>query len=570
MLESLILDRYRPLSTAGSGGSGTVQICWDTRIQRRVAIKRVPVPLDDDGSIPGLAEARTGAMLKHPNIVSVIDFETSGQEAFLIMEAIEGPSLAELIDTTHKGGLDLDIIASVVASVGEALDYAHENGVLHLDIKPDNILIDTDGTVKVTDFGISELAGAQGFNQAVGGTIGYMPPEQILGHDLDQRTDEFALGVVVYEMLTGKRPFDAKSVNASLRLIRESSPAPVSAERRDTPAELDDIVLSAIDPNPDERFETVLELVDELVPCLGSPEEGKAKLRALSQSEDEEEEPRFERHGFWANMAPVGRAVITRASCAALCWWLAVLGLTTMGILKPEFSFGFALIAAALGALLPGIGAWGSIAVFGAGIIVNASLPTPLGACIAAAGCAWLALVGKERNAAANATIAVVPLGLIWATPLAPMAAGFALRPKAAAASATMQVVLAVGLASVFNTASLQHFGFFIEAPAQTDAASIVMGLVSNPASWIIAISWIIAAVCLSDLRSRESRVLSNLGIISACAVLIAAQVAIHYLPFAALSGDTSFSWCVAIACSTILMLVVGATCAPCRYKKDD
>ena len=166
----LILDRYRPLETSGKGGSGTVQICWDTRIQRRVAIKRNAIPNStEDGQIPGLAEARTGAMLKHPNIVSVIDFETSGQEAFLIMEAIDGPTLSHVIDNTHKGELDLDIIAAVTHAVGEALDFAHENAVLHLDIKPDNILIEQSGRIKVTDFGISELSHSQGFNQATGG-----------------------------------------------------------------------------------------------------------------------------------------------------------------------------------------------------------------------------------------------------------------------------------------------------------------------------------------------------------------------------------------------------------------
>lgn len=160
----LILDRYRPIEVKGEGGSGKVEICWDTRIQRRVAIKRMPISSEwANGSIPGLAEARTGAMLSRPSIVSVYDFDTVDNEAFLIMEAIEGPSLAQIIDDTPPATFDLDIAAAIVLAVGDAIEFAHENQVLHLDIKPDNILVNRNGACKVSDFGVSELADAQGF-----------------------------------------------------------------------------------------------------------------------------------------------------------------------------------------------------------------------------------------------------------------------------------------------------------------------------------------------------------------------------------------------------------------------
>ena len=133
----LILDRYRPIEVKGEGGSGKVEICWD---------KRMPISSEwANGSIPGLAEARTGAMLSRPSIVSVYDFDTVDNEAFLIMEAIEGPSLAQIIDDTPPATFDLDIAAAIVLAVGDAIEFAHENQVLHLDINPDNILVNRNG-----------------------------------------------------------------------------------------------------------------------------------------------------------------------------------------------------------------------------------------------------------------------------------------------------------------------------------------------------------------------------------------------------------------------------------------
>ncbi len=178
----LILDRYRPLAELGEGGFGTVTLAWDTRMQRRVAIKRLPLPLDSRGrphQPPGLAEARTAAMLNHPAIVTVFDFDTDADEAFLVMEHVDGANLADLID--DGGPLTLDEVAAVVEAVSHALAFAHDNGVLHLDIKPENVLVTRDGRVKVADFGIAELSSLSGHGAAWGGTPGYMPLEQLRG-----------------------------------------------------------------------------------------------------------------------------------------------------------------------------------------------------------------------------------------------------------------------------------------------------------------------------------------------------------------------------------------------------
>ncbi|MGN0038361.1 MAG: serine/threonine-protein kinase [Coriobacteriales bacterium] len=567
----LILDRYRPLGTAGSGGSGTVQICWDTRIQRRVAIKRIAVPESSpDGSIPGLAEARTGAMLKHPNIVSVIDFETSGAEAFLIMEAIEGPSLAKLIDSTHRGEMDLDIVATVLEAVGEALDFAHENAVLHLDIKPDNILIDRSGTVKVTDFGISELSCSGGFGSASGGTIGYMPPEQMNGDDLDQRTDGFALAVVAYEMLTGRNPYNARDLAGSLRLMQNTVPDPVSRSRQDTPPELDDALACAMDPEPGERFETVLEMVDELVPLLGDPAAGREKLRALMEDDEaeDEDEPRLRRDDLWSQLSPRFRMVAGRVCCAILCWWTAALGLEVMGILSTGGSMLLALAPAVAGAVLPGVGALAALAFLGAGIIVNPALPAWLGAALVALAALWWGLAGRERTAASNAALAASPLGLAWATPLGPLLAGFTLRPLPAAATALVQGGVVLALSGTTGETSLLHCGLAF-ASVNAPAPLTLQGMLADPATWVTWASWILVAVLVSALCSTESRVLSIFGIVAGCALLFAAQVLAANLATGAWAAPAA-PWCVSIGVCGFAALVLGFAGAPYRYKEEE
>ena len=568
----LILDRYRPLSTAGKGGGGTVQICWDTRIQRRVAIKCIPISQSSqENGIPGLAEARTAAMLKHPNIASVIDFETCGQEAFLIMEAIEGPSLSQVIDSAHRGELDLDIIAAVTESCAQALDFAHENAVLHLDIKPDNILIDHSGIVKITDFGISELSGADGYSQATGGTIGYMPPEQICGQDLDQRTDEFSLGVVIYEMLTGTNPYNATSIDASLRRIQAHELAPVSRARVDTPPELDQVIECTIDADPDERFETVLEMVDELEPYLGDIDEGKRKLASLldDDQEQQEQEPvlRLRAQDMWGKVNPRARSLGARLACAALCWWTAALGFVSFGLLKTEFSMLFAVAVGAIGAIAPGIGALAALAFLGCGIIANSSLPTGLGVVVVICAAAWWYAAGRHRSAPANTTLAASALPFAWASPLAPLLAGFTLRPAQAAICSAMQATVATALGVITASGSMLHANAaFVATRMQPQP---IMQAITDPALWITALSWVFAAVFVSALCSRESRVLSVVSAFAGAAVLAAGQVAAGYACTGQLAAP-GFTWCASIAASAVIIVVIGALGAPYRYKEED
>ena len=225
----VLLGRYRVLAVNSQGGFGTVNVCWDARLQRRVAIKRMPLrvgehsPSEASTMQEALAEARTSSMLSHPNIVTMYDFERDDSYSYLVMEYVDGLNLADFLARVEDGVLTFDECAHLVDSVASALAFAHENGVLHLDIKPANIMVDRSGNVKLADFGMASLASAAGYGGARGGTVGYMPPEQIAGDMVDERCDIFSLAVVVWQALTGTCPFAAKTAEQSLELIHTSA-----------------------------------------------------------------------------------------------------------------------------------------------------------------------------------------------------------------------------------------------------------------------------------------------------------------------------------------------------------
>ena len=338
---NLILDRYEPIGVAGEGGFGTVRIAWDPRIQRKVAIKTIAlteldaaraalpgaeavpvgntpttdrwhgampwdeylateglydgVPVDipsgweDEAAseqvtslahVPGLDEARTAAMLSDQHIVTVYDFEVRGQAAFLIMEYVEGITLSRLL-YDYADYVTLDIIASVFDAVAGALVTAHKAGVLHLDIKPDNIIINTDGCAKVTDFGLATLADASGVGTTGGGTIGYMPLEQMRREPLDARTDEWALASVTYEMLTGDNPFRVDSLEEAQAAIENAELVLPSLCWNQIDEQIDDVLFYALDPLRDNRYASVDDFAEEVLKFLGDPDEGDAQLEAI-------------------------------------------------------------------------------------------------------------------------------------------------------------------------------------------------------------------------------------------------------------------------------------------------
>ena len=319
--ENLLLGRYRVLARRGTGGFGTVCTCWDTRLQRRVAIKRMPLV---DNSADGigastvdevLAEARTACLLAHPNIVSVIDFELDAGYAYLIMEYVDGLNLAELLARVEGGRLTHEECAHILSSCARALAYAHENRVLHMDIKPTNIMIDRMGTVKVADLGMAELGAAAGYGGARGGTVGYMPPEQIEGMLVDERADVFSLASVLWQALTGKNPFIAASAGASLEKIRRGPR--IGKDASDLDLDIEDALVRALAPTASDRTSSVDELACELVPKLGDPAEGQASLAELieqSEKDDQADEGEWGRaHLPFHLRMPQAWAVVERA-----------------------------------------------------------------------------------------------------------------------------------------------------------------------------------------------------------------------------------------------------------------
>lgn len=310
----LILDRYRLLGEAGAGGYGTVMVAKDPRIQRKVAIKAIPLteidalraalpgadavagsaaithelsaPEDaaDDldvqalAYIPGLDEARTAAMLSDPHIVTVYDVEVRGQTAYLVMEYIEGITLSKLL-RDYVDYVTLDMITAVFDAVAGALEKAHAHRVLHLDIKPDNILINKEGQVKVTDFGLATLVDASGVGTTGGGTIGYMPLEQMRREELDVRTDEWSLASVAYEMLVGSNPFAASDLAHADQAITDAELVLPSLCWDGLDESIDDVLFYALAPNKEDRYETVFDFQEEADKFLGDAEEGVIQLK---------------------------------------------------------------------------------------------------------------------------------------------------------------------------------------------------------------------------------------------------------------------------------------------------
>ena len=291
LVSKLLLDRYRVISQLDEGGSGTVLLAWDQRIARRVAIKCLELSGDARNARASLQEARIAALLQHPHIVQILDFETVGDgTAYLIMEYLDGITLAEI----PSEDLDSDIIAAVIEAIGSALAFAHENGVLHLDVKPGNILIGRNGQIKLADFGLSLLSTRAGHHEASGGTLGYMPLEQLQGLPATEATDQWALAAVLYELCTDEYPYfhevASKPSQERLRAAQEAGEAPLL--KLSAPG-LTEVFARALARDPRERYGSVAEFCAELAPYFGSAAAGEATLRELCEelTADDPEDP---------------------------------------------------------------------------------------------------------------------------------------------------------------------------------------------------------------------------------------------------------------------------------------
>ena len=259
MIGQLLAGRYELQDVAGSGGMSRVYRARDTVLERAVAIKILHDHYSDDAAYVERfrREARALAQLNHPNIVTVIDRGEYEGRQFIVFEHVEGENLKELID--REGQLPVDQALALVHQVARGLAFAHEHGVVHRDVKPHNVLIDADGVAKVTDFGIARsIEPADGLTETgtLLGTSEYIAPEQASGRRVDERSDQYSLATVLYELLTGSPPYTGDNFMAvAMKHIQEPVPS-VRDSRPDVSPRLDAIVSRAMAKRPEDRFPT--------------------------------------------------------------------------------------------------------------------------------------------------------------------------------------------------------------------------------------------------------------------------------------------------------------------------
>ena len=270
--ESLIgkpLGDYRVESLLGSGGMGEVYLAHDSKLNRKAALKILPrhFVADAERADRFRREALALSALNHPNLITIYEVGESGGVNFIAMEFVVGRTLRSMTD----GGLSLKESLAVASQVAEALAAAHQAGIVHRDIKPDNIMVRADGYVKLLDFGLAKLtASADGADAAqtragtAMGTLAYMSPEQASGEAIDQRTDIWSLGVVLYEIVTGRKPFDGGDRRATVNAILSGGVAPARDFDPSLPAELDSILDKALEKERDLRYQTAADFHADL------------------------------------------------------------------------------------------------------------------------------------------------------------------------------------------------------------------------------------------------------------------------------------------------------------------
>lgn len=545
--ENLILGRYRPISQAGSGGYGTVVSAWDTRIQRRVAIKMMQMEIDDEGNIDssvaqaGLEEARTAAMLQDPNIVGVYDFEVQGGIAYLIMEYVDGITLTQLM-RDWGDYMDADVVAAVFQGVSHALEVAHDNQVLHLDIKPDNVLINRKGQVKVTDFGLARLSDAAGFSRAGGGTIGFMPLEQMRLQPLDARCDEWALASITYQMLTGENPFLAPDLDAAQKAIEDAEITLPSLDM-ELPESLDDVLFYALAPNRENRYATVRDFAQEMQPLLGDPARGRRTLSRIvgKAREDMPDEP-----AIMAPEAPTRQEVrpVKNYDIPLRVWSLLGSGLLAFVSLANNVwldgvsslpLWGVWAVIAVLAVLVPHVGA--ALAVASLAVAFASHGYYVCAAVLAVAGFLWWFFVARDAKPQANCGLSTVLFGSVGCSAAAPLLSGYYLHAGQAAASTAFASLLAIFLAA-FGSGSVSgwwpHLYWSNLGPGYMDA---LLSVLQNTSTWITIASWLLASVIMAGLCGFGSRPLAFLGALLAGAVLVAGVVGCTWVT----SGFTSY-----------------------------
>lgn len=523
----------------------------DVRHLRGVRASRViaeePEPdaedeLDLFEHIPGLEEARSVAKLSDTNIATVYDCAVEGSSAYVIMEYVEGKTLAQIIDEVDDD-ITLDMVAAVFSAVSHALEVAHGEHTLHLDIKPENVIVNGKGQAKVADFGLAALMDATGSGTTGGGTIGYMPLEQMRQEPLDVRTDEWALASLTYEMLTGSNPFFADDLDAAEEAIEEAELVLPSLCWDELDAEADEVMFAALDPDMDERYEDVAAFAAALSPYLGNAKKGKRVLADIVNGKMEEpaaEEP----ERAWEPLPPLvdrlglrGAAIAGRIVAAAAVALLAAAGMANLH-LTPGSAMGLATdapiaygvviaVCALVAAIRPSIGVLFGYGAFVVGLAgAGAWVPAVL---LTAATGAWWYFVGRRGTAQAVSALMQPLLGSVGFAAASPVTCGVLLPVlqsviTAAFAFASALIMAGCGSVDIMNWDAVMHLGF------SSNPAAGCLAVASQPATWVVGASWIAAAGLYSLLCVRGTRAFDIAGSVVAAAVLMFGACAAAHL----------------------------------------
>jgi serine/threonine protein kinase len=286
MSTDLLVNRYELGERLGSGGMSTVRLAFDRRLERHVAVKLLAEHLADDRQFVSRfrREALSAARLVHPNIVQVFDFgfdDDSGRY-FIVMEAVRGQSGAQLLH--DRGYLAVDEAIKIVGQAARGLDHAHRNGVIHRDVKPGNILLGDDGSVKIADFGIAKaMAEESGITQigSVVGTASYLAPEQAMGGDVGPASDIYALGVVTFQMLAARLPYEAESLTALALKQQREAPLLLDQLNAEVPAEVALVVDRALSIDPGARYasaEAYAKALDDGLAGIGPKDDDSTRV----------------------------------------------------------------------------------------------------------------------------------------------------------------------------------------------------------------------------------------------------------------------------------------------------
>ena len=276
---------YKIIEELGRGGMGVVYKAEDTKLERTVAIKFLPRHVADNSEERKRfeIEAKSAASLNHANIATIYSIDEVEDEVFIVMEYIEGQELQEKI---NSGPLRIDEVLEIALQIGDGLQTAHDKNIVHRDIKPANIMLTAKGQAKIMDFGLAKLQGQTKLTKegTTLGTTNYMSPEQVRGEQVDKRSDIWALGVILYEMITGISPFKGEYEQAIMYSIINEEPEPITALRTAVPMELERIVNKTLTKNPEERYQSVADISVDLKRLKKAPPSSEKHKRVVRKN----------------------------------------------------------------------------------------------------------------------------------------------------------------------------------------------------------------------------------------------------------------------------------------------